>query len=156
MLRLINPHFSVFSVLAILPLDPQNGEGWKLDKNRCANGTTEKQVARCIEETAYSINDILKISNETLKVKTFFESTFHALCHSVEISNTMLSNNLLSTLTFQNNISYYLMLKDSKLKFLALSSETMPHVKLKVDPNMGLMYVSLKVKRTFRTLLFLV
>ena len=154
--KMISTYFPVFSVLVIMPRDPEDGEGWKIDKNNFANGTTEKQVAKCIEETAYSINDIMKISNETLKVKTYFESTFHALCHSVEISNTKLSNNLLSTLTFQNNISYYLMLKDSKLKFLALSSETMPHVKLKVDPNMGLMYVSLKVKRTFRTLLFLV
>ena len=131
-----------------MPLDPENGEGWKIDKNKCANSTTEKQVAKCIEEVAYSINDILKMSNETFKVKTYFESTFHALCHSVEISCTKLSNNLHSTptLTFQNNISYYLMLKDSKLKFLTLSSETIPRVILQVDPNMGVTYVSLKVK----------
>ena len=137
--------FYIFSVIDILPLDSTNGEGWKLNKTFCASGKTGEQLKQCIKEMAYSSNDILEISNNGFRVKTYFESTYHALCHTIEIGYSNSSDNLVFSMTFKNNLSFYLQFKDPKLQFLSLSSETVPRTMQTVRPNIGFIYAHLKV-----------
>ena len=134
-----------FSVIDILPLDPTNGEGWKLNKTFCASGKTGEQLKQCIKEMAYSSDDILEMSNNGFRVKTYFESTYHALCHTIEIGYSNSSDNLVFSMTFKNNLSFYLQFKDPKLQFLSLSSETVPRTMQTVNPNIGFIYAHLKV-----------
>ena len=148
---------NIFSAIAFFPLN--QGSGFKFfDESSCFN-LTGGELYKCIEDRAFSINDIFNLSeanckyfnistsSKQVRANPFYLGVDHGLPHSLQIESGVITLSVRTSLhlAINTNITSTIMITDPKLQFAAFNPDAIPKTKLTLEQNKGLIAAYLKV-----------
>ena len=160
--------------MTILPLNPVTGNGcktcklfWNCDpqdlaRNTCDTtpicvNTTGETYIQCVQQEAYSTNDIIPkimlnltsvlMNYEFIRAKEFFASDeIGFILQSLEIANGIMIHNDTFPIGLNENLSYIIVFTDPKLQLYTASSVPFPRHLMTLKPHVGLVDFRLQVK----------
>ena len=112
----------------------------------CINAKGDHYIS-CIEEEAYSSDDIFPSGRTHFKVTAFHPDNTHGLVQLVKINTGAIGTSSANALTLimNPNISYFVVMTDPKLQFISSNPEIVSRTVLKFTKNAGAVSLFLKV-----------
>ena len=131
--------------MMITVFNPLSGGEWKVEEETyCNNGKSGKQFIQCIEQKAYSIQDIVTTSNYSFKAKPVYFG--FGLIQTLEFEIGMISHDSSFKIPLSQNQSYLIRFTDTKLMLQFGNPYSVPRTTLQVDKTARHHYIYLKVK----------
>lgn len=123
-------------------MNPDTGSGWKIDtimdeleETLCRYSETGENFLRCIEESAYSTEDIIPPNDcsQNLKVENFFMMSHSGLVKSIED----FSPEEMTQLPLNGNLTYNIYLSDPRLPFITTNPRVIPRSMMSLKQREG-------------------
>ena len=133
---------SSFTGITIFSVNPDTGSGWKIDTNLdeleetlCRDRGTGENFLQCVEESAYTIEDIIPPNDcsQNLKVENFFMMSHSGLVKSIED----FSGKEKTELPLNGNLTYNIYLSDPSLPFITTNPRVIPRSMISLKQREG-------------------
>ena len=148
---------SSFTGITIFSVNPDTGSGWKIDTNLdeleetlCRDRGTGADFLQCVEESAYTIEDIIPPNDcsQNLKVENFFMMSHSGLVKSIED----FSGKEKTELPLNGNLTYNIYLSDPSLPFITTNPRVIPRSMISLKQREGVVMQYFTV-RTFQMMI---
>ena len=134
--------------MAILPIDPISGKGWKNSDNasHLLNATGD-DLRRCLEDLSYLYDEIVERTRYHASHYTLMSDSFNGLVQVLETSakHFTYSQHTTQTITLNQTPGYYLAFFDPTFAVISGNPDTIPRTLTHIPSNSGNVYLYLRV-----------
>ena len=134
--------------MAILPIDPISGRGWKgsNDASHLYNATGE-ELQKCLEDMSYLYEEIVESTRHHAAHYTLMSDSFNGLVQVLETSAKYFTYSATTTqsISLNNTPSYFMAFFDPTFAVISGNPDTIPRTLMHIPSNSGNVYLYLRV-----------
>ena len=135
--------------MAILPIDPITGTGWKSLNASQLENTSESELRSGLEELSYLYDEIVEESRHNMSHYTLLSTFQNGLVQVMETSALSFTFSALTSQSFalNNYPQYFLAFFDPTFAVISGNPDTIPRTLVAIPANAGRVYIYLRVRR---------
>ena len=134
--------------MAILPIDPISGKGWKNSDNasHLLNATGD-DLRRCLEDLSYLYDEIVFNTRYHASHYTLMSDSFNGLVQVLETSAKYFTYSATTTqsISLNNTPSYFMAFFDPTFAVISGNPDTIPRTLMHIPSNAGFVFLYLRV-----------
>ena len=134
--------------MAILPIDPISGKGWRSSDNAIhLINATDEELRKGLEDLSYLYEEIVESTRHPASHYTLMSDSFNGLVQVLETSakHFTYSPATTQTLSLNHTPSYFLGFFDPTFAVISGNPDTIPRTMIYIPSNAGSVYMYLRV-----------
>ena len=134
--------------MAILPIDPISGKGWRSSDNAThLINATDEELRKGLEDLSYLYEEIVESTRHPASHYTLMSDSFNGLVQVLETSAKHFTYSALTTqaITLNRSPSYFMAFFDPTFAVISGNPDTIPRTLMHIPSHAGLVYVYLRV-----------
>ena len=135
--------------MAILPIDPISGNGWKSSNSSHLLNATGDELRKGLEDISYLYEEVVKGTRYYNSHYTLMSDRFNGLVQVLETSakHFTYSADTTQTLNLNQTPSYFMGFFDPTFAVVSGNPDTIPRTMIHIPSSAGLVYVYLRVSQ---------